>query len=274
MDDRCKRSAAPILAGRGAALLLAAAAVAMPIAASAQTTPAQPAPAARPAAPPPAPAARPAAPAATPAAPAQAKPAAPAAKPGAPAAAAAAPKEGEGAKLAPGQPNPWVKLCSKDAEKRDVCLVAQELRGDQDQVVGSVAIREIQNDPKKILLIAVPPLNLIQPGLRVGVDKGKLEEGKYTICFPNACYAEMPISDQFIAGMKKGQVLIVRTLNLQEKQQAYPFTLAGFKEAHEGEGIDPNAPAQAAAGQAELKQELERRADEARQKLTNEAKKP
>lgn len=260
MDDRCKRSAAPILAGRGAALLLAAA-VAMPIAASAQTTPSQPAPAARPAAPAPAPAAKPAAPAA--------KPAAPAAG-----AAAAAPKEGEGAKLAPGQPNPWVKLCSKDAEKRDVCLVAQELRSDQGQVVGSVAIREIQNDPKKILLIAVPPLNLIQPGLRVGVDKGKLEEGKYTICFPNACYAEMPISDQFIAGMKKGQVLVVRTLNLQEKQQAYPFTLAGFKDAHEGEGIDPNAPAQAAAGQAELKQELERRADEARQKLTNEAKKP
>lgn len=263
MDDRCKRSAAPILAGRGAALLLAAAAVAMPIAASAQTTPAQPAPAARPATPAPAPAARPAAPAAKPA-----TPAAPAAG------AAAAPKEGEAAKLAPGQPNPWVKLCSKDAEKRDVCLVAQELRSDQGQVVGSVAIREIQNDPKKILLIAVPPLNLIQPGLRVGVDKGKLEEGKYTICFPNACYAEMPISDQFIAGMKKGQMLVVRTLNLQEKQQAYPFTLAGFKDAHEGEGIDPNAPAQAAAGQAELKQELERRADEARQKLTNEAKKP
>ena len=35
---------------------------------------------------------------------------------------------------------------------------------------------------------------------------------------------------------------VVRTLNMQEKQQPYPFGLAGFKDAYEGPGLDPNAP--------------------------------
>lgn len=247
MAYRLTRTAVRTIAGLGAATL-----VALAVPAAAQTSPAQPqAPAAAP---------KPAAPAATPAKPAAPKPAAPA---------AAAPAEGGPAKLAEGQPNPWVKLCSKDNEKRDVCLVAQELRTDDGQVVGSVAIREIGGDAKKMLLVAVPPNFLIQPGLRIGVDKGKREEAKYTICFPNACYAEMPISDPFIAGMKKGQVLVVTTLNLQEKPQNFPFGLAGFKESHEGPGIDPTADAQK---QQELEQELQKRAEELRQKLTTEKK--
>ncbi|MBT9288065.1 invasion associated locus B family protein [Prosthecodimorpha staleyi] len=251
MVDRSTLRAAPLQAGFGAALLFAAMA-ALPTVALAQS----------------------AAPAPKPAAPAAAKPAAP--KPGEAKPAPAAEGEAAGpAQLQPGQPNPWVKLCSKDGQNRDVCLIAQELRTDEGQVVGSVAVREIAGDPKKILLIAVPPLNLIQPGLRVGIDKGKLEEGKYTICFPNACYAEMAVTDAFIATMKKSTVLVVRTLNMQEKQQPYPFGLAGFKDAYEGPGLDPNAPPPgtgASANQQQLQQELEKRADEARAKLTNQPK--
>jgi invasion protein IalB len=209
-------------------------------------------------------AAKPAAkPATTPAKPA---PAAAAPAPAAPAAsdATAAPQED------PNQPILWVKLCSKDPKDPDqktVCLTAYELRDDKGQVVASVALREIDGDTKKTMLIAVPPLMLIQPGLRISVDKGKQDEGKYTICFPNACYAEVPASDTLIQQMKKGTGLYIVTLNTQGKPITFPIRLYGFKEKNEGPGIDPTQAARQSDDQDKLQQELQKRADEAAKTL-------
>lgn len=202
------------------------------------------------------------------AAPAPAAPAAP--KPAAPAAAkpaAAAPA----AKAAEEDPTPWLKLCSKDADKKNVCLVAKELRSQEGQLVASVALRDIEGDPKKVLLIAVPPVVLIQPGMRVQVDKGKQEEAKYTICFPNACYAEMNVSDQMAADLKKGQALIVTSLSIQQKPMSFPFRLSTFKAAAEGPGVDPTAGQQS---QELLQQQLQKKAEEAAKKLEGGAPAP
>lgn len=241
MADSSLRPMVPTIeTGFGRSLLAAVAAVAFlaaPVIASAQT----PAPT------PPAKAAAP-------------KPAAPAKE---------APK-GADAKAAEGgeDPLPWVKICSKDADKKNVCLVAKEVRSAEGQLVASVALREIEGDPKKVLLIAVPPVVLIQPGMRVQVDKGKQQEAKYTICFPNACYAEMETSDATVAEMKKGKALIVTSLNIQQKPMSFPFLLSSFKAASEGPGIDPNAGQQS---QEQLQQELQKRAEEAAKKLGGEA---
>lgn len=216
-----------------------------------------------------APAPKPAAPAAkpaTPAAPAPA-PAAQAPKPGAapaaPAAAAANPQA-----LPEGAPNPWVKICSKDANGKDVCLVAQELRTREGQVVASVALREIGGDPKKILLVAIPPMMRIQDGIGVVVDKGKAETGKYTICFPNACYAEVPISDTLFKALQTGGDLRVIAIPVQQtqnqKQATFPMKLAGFKVAYDGAGFNPQAEA---AKQSQLQDEMNKRAEEMRKKL-------
>lgn len=202
--------------------------------------------------------------------PASAQAPAPAAKPAAkPAAAAkdapaAAKEEAE-------DPLPWIKICSKDAEKKNVCLVAKELRSPEGQLVASAALRDIEGDPKKVLLIAVPPVVLIQPGMRVQIDKGKQMEAKYTICFPNACYAEMEIADKAIDEMKKGKVLVVTSLNIQQKPMAFPFLLSTFKTASEGEGIDPSAGQK---NQEQLQQELQKRAEEAAKKLQEGGAKP
>ncbi len=194
-----------------------------------------------------------------------AAPAKPATKP-APAAKPAKEAPAEPAKdaAAPEDPLPWIKICSKDADKKNVCLVAKELRSQEGQLVASVALRDVEGDSKKVLLIAVPPVVLIQPGMRVQVDKGKQLEAKYTICFPNACYAEMEIADQTIAEMKKGKALVVTSLNIQQKPMSFPFLLSTFKKASEGEGIDPNAGQQ---NQEQLQQELQKRAEEAAKKL-------
>ena len=203
---------------------------------------------------------KPAATAPKPAAPAQAPAAAGAPKP----AAAAAPKPAAGAPAAPEDAYPWVKICQKDAEGKSVCLIAKELRGANNELIASVAMRDTEGEPKKTLLIAVPPGVLIQPGMRVMVDKGKPVEVKYRICFPNACYADLELPDQMAGDLKKGNLLIVTALTLQQKPTGYPFRLDTFKTALESQGVDPTAGQQS---QEQLQQELQKRAEEAAKKL-------
>ena len=107
--------------------------------------------------------------------------------------------------------------------------------------------------------------------MRVAVDKGKQEEAKYTICFPNACYAELTLSDQMFADLKKGQALNVTSLNIQQKPMSFAFRLSNFKAAYEGPGIDPAAQQQS---QEQLQEQLQKKAEEAAKKLGAEAPKP
>lgn len=207
--------------------------------------------------------------------PAVQKPAAPAAQvPAAqkPAAAAAAKPAGKPEAAVPEDAYPWLKICQKDGEGKTICLIAKELRGANGELIASVAVRDTEGEPKKTLLIAVPPGVLIQPGMRVMIDKGKQEEVKYRICFPNACYADLDVSDQMSNDLKKGNVLIVTALNMQQKPTGYPFRLDTFKAALDSTGIDPTASQQS---QEQLQQELQKRAEEAAKKLQGgEAPKP
>ncbi len=193
---------------------------------------------------------------------APAKPAKP--KPTAPEKAADKPADKAAAQQMPEDLYPWIKICQKDTEGKSVCLIAKELRSAEGQLIASVAMRDTEGEPKKTLLIAIPPAVLIQPGMRVMIDKAKPEEVKYRICFPNACYADLDLSDQMEKALAKGTVLIVTALNLQQKPTGYPFRLDTFKAALEGPGVDP---AGAQQSQDQLQQELQKRAEEAAKKL-------
>ena len=165
----------------------------------------------------------------------------------------------------------WIKICNTDPKtKKDVCIVNQELRTEEGQFLASVAIREISGEQRKVLLIAVPPGMLIQPGLRVQVDNGKQEQAKYSICFPNACYAEMVINDATIQSYKRGQQLVLTTLNQQAKPVAFPISLQGFTKVYDGPALNP---AEIEQRQQQLESELQKRAEEARRRLVEEQRK-
>jgi len=160
---------------------------------------------------------------------------------------------------------PWVKVCNQDPQaNKQVCLITQELRTATGQFLSSVAIREIEGEARKTLLIAVPTGMLVQPGLRVQVDSGQPAQAKYGICFPNACYSELVIEDTFIQSMKQGGKLTVTALNQQAKAVPFELTLIGFTKVYDGEPMDV---AELEQKQQQLQSELQRRADEARQKL-------
>lgn len=185
-------------------------------------------------------------------------------------AAAAAPAAAPAAGGAAGQPS-WVKLCNTDpASKKELCLTLQEIRAETGQFIASATLRQVTGDDKVSFIAAVPPGMLIQPGLRLQVDSGKQYPIKYGICFPNACYGELDVDNDFVAALRKGKQLVLTTLNQQAKGVAFPMTLAGFGKAYDGKGLDA---AGQAARQEDLNKALQARAEQARKKLIEQQQK-
>lgn len=159
----------------------------------------------------------------------------------------------------------WVKLCGNDPSvNKEICFIQRELRSDTGQFLASAGIREVKGEARKVLLVQTPVGMLIQPGMRVQIDKGKQEAAKYTICLQNACFAELPINDDFVSSAKKGGELVLTTLNQQAKAVSFKLSLSGFTAAYDGPAIDTAALQRQ---QQELQAELQRKAKEAQQKL-------
>lgn len=159
----------------------------------------------------------------------------------------------------------WVKICNKDEKaKKEVCLTSKDVRTDTGQNVASIAIRQITGEPKRFFLAAVPPGLLIQPGIRVAVDQNQPLTGKYSICFPNACYAEVEVTDAFFKNLQKGQNLVVQAMNQQAKTLNFPVSLGGFAKAYDGPAMDPK---QFEEGRKELNDGLAKKAQERRDQL-------
>jgi invasion protein IalB len=158
---------------------------------------------------------------------------------------------------APGPPA-WSKLCNTDAaSQKELCLVLQEIRNDQGQVVATATVRQITGDSKISFIVSVPPGMLLQPGLRAQIDTGKQFEIKYGICFPNACYGELEVNSDFIDSMKGGSKLIVTAVTPKAQGINIPMSLVGFTKAYDGAG----------QSQDELSKALEASAELARKKL-------
>lgn len=180
----------------------------------------------------------------------------------------AAPQQSEqqpAAQQAPAISTPWTKVCNTDPQvNREICLISQEIRAETGQFLASVAVREVQNDPKKTFIIAVPIGMLLQPGVRVVIDQQPPISAKYAICFPNACYADMEINADQITKMKRGQQLMVQTLNQSGRTVSFTMALSGFGKAYDGPALDPKVVEDQ---QKKLQDEMQKRADELRKKL-------
>ena len=172
----------------------------------------------------------------------------------------------------PAAETPWVKICNTDPNsQKKVCLITQELRTDTGQFLASVAIREVEGEQRRRLLVSVPVGMLLQPGMQLQIDAKNPVEAKYSICFPNACYAELPLDgDGFVKELKAGGKLRVTALNQQAKPVPFEMSLVGFTATYDGAGM---APQELQARNEALQQELNRKAEEARRRLIEEQRK-
>jgi invasion protein IalB len=214
-------------------------------------------------------------------------------------AAAPAAKAEAGAAAPAEKQSAWVKLCEtaglvkKDAEGKDVkdekkiCLTHHErLDGNTGMVLVSAAIREVEGQDKKSLMIMVPLGMAIPPGVRAAVytpeqwalaaknekiDEKTLKplELKYSLCHPAGCTAEVESSAEFIDSMKKGGGIMVLALNAAAQPIGFPVPLDGFTEAFDGAPVDNEKYAKA---RGELMNQIRARQAQIVEKMKEEQK--
>jgi invasion protein IalB len=168
----------------------------------------------------------------------------------------------------------WIKVCgTEQASKKQLCQVIQELTADSGQFIASVNLQKLEGEPKMVFAVgvAMPATGvLVGPGMRAQIDDGKQYEVKFSLCFPDRCFADMQIDEAFITSMKSGgnlTLLIATQQGAQVRALPIPLTLVGFTKAYDGAGVDPSA---AQAMRDDLAKSLKAHADEARQKLLDE----
>jgi invasion protein IalB len=167
-------------------------------------------------------------------------------------------------------PSPWTKICNRDPQaNKEICLVAQDIRAETGQFLASVAVREVEGEPKKQFIIAVPPGMQLQPGMRVVIDKIEPLAARYSICFPNACYGDMDIDAKFVDTMKKGQALTVQAINQVGRTVNFTLVLKDFAKAYDGAPVDPK---EIEAQQQKLREGMQKQADEVLKKLEGQKK--
>ncbi len=191
-------------------------------------------------------------------------------------AAAPAPQQPKVDTVQPAPGESWIKVCAPDpTTNKQLCQVIQQLAADTGQFIASVNIKTLEGEPKIIFAAAMRmPTSgvLVAANMRAQIDGGKQYEVKYSICYPDVCYADMQVDDTFITALKAGGQLTLIALT-QQGQEAkpigIPMTLVGFTKTYDGKGIDPAA---AQAQRDDLAKSLKAHADEARQKLLDQQK--
>jgi invasion protein IalB len=211
------------------------------------------------------PTAKPAAPAAQ-----KPKPTAQAQKPAAPAQQPAPAPQAEQPQLIF---SPWTKFCLKgqEANAKQVCFTGKDARLESGMPVVAAVLIEPDGDPKKVLRVTLPLGMQIVHGTRVIIDQGQPAQGPYVICFTNGCMADYEASADLIARLKKGQQLVIQAINSNGQPISLNLPLTDFAKAYDGPPTDPKVFEEQ---QKKLQDELQRRANEARQKLEQSGAKP
>jgi invasion protein IalB len=208
-------------------------------------------------------------PAQRPAAPAQRAPA-----PAAPAAPAQAQQQQPtGPTIVQVKPEPsqteWTKVCGKDpGNQREICYTTRDFVSDQGQPVMAVAVYDVKGDPSRIVRFLLPIGLLLPPGMRFGVDQAQPISGRFQICFPNGCFAEANVNEAQLNAFKRGTTVNVSVQNQAAREVTFQVPLSGFAKAFDGPPIDP---AELQKQQEQLQQEIQKREDELRRRLTGEA---
>lgn len=165
------------------------------------------------------------------------------------------------------RPQGWFKVCAKQ-EDNDICNTQNIMMADTGQLLTAVNLIEIKGKVnRKVFQIAVPTGRLIPPGIGMQIDSGKTAKIDYSVCFPDRCIAEAPLSDDLVNALKKGGDVTFISVNFQNKQNPIKISLNGFTGAYEGPGLQQS---DIEKRQQELQDEIQKRRADFEKKLKDE----
>jgi invasion protein IalB len=205
---------------------------------------------------------------------AQTQPAQPAV-PGAPAAPGQAPPQGQPAppsKVDLVSPEPqWAKFCAKQPTNgKDACATMRDFSTSADQPpMISINLFDVAGEERRKLRFLMLPIGmLLKPGFRVVIDKNDPIDGKYDMCFQNACSAEIDIGAKTLETLKKGQtmsvVMRVPGGDVSGRELTFNIPLKDLGTAFDGKPTDPKVLEQQRQA---LQQQLQKKAEEQRKAL-------
>jgi invasion protein IalB len=183
---------------------------------------------------------------------------------------------------APGQPAPpskvdlvspepqWAKFCAKDPAGRDACATMRDFSTSADQPpMISINLFDVAGEERRKLRFLILPIGmLLKPGFRVVIDKNEPIEGKYDMCFQNACSAEIDIGAKTLETLKKGQnmavVMRVPGGDVSGRELTFTIPLKDLGPAFDGKPTDPKVLEQQRQA---LQSQLQKKAEEQRKAL-------
>ena len=167
--------------------------------------------------------------------------------------------------------SPWVKLCNKDADPKAkrVCVTVKDGRVESGLLVVSVAIIEMDGEQKKLLRMSLPYGVALQHGTRLIVDQQQPATAPFVTCLPpvvppGGCIADYEATTDLIGRMKKAQLLTVQAIHMNGQAMSPQLELKDFSKAYDGPPTDPKVFEEQ---QKKLQEELQKRAESARQRL-------
>ncbi len=167
-------------------------------------------------------------------------------------------------------PKGWYKTCAKQQDV-DICSLQNVIIDQSGVVVAGVSLIEVSGKVNnKVMQIVVPTYRLVPPGVTVQVDNNKARKVDYSMCLPDRCIAEAPLSDDLINAFKRGQGLTLTSVNFQNQPSTEQMTLSGFTDAYDG---PPLAQDKVDARQEQLDQFVNNNKDEFNKRYIDAQKK-
>lgn len=169
-----------------------------------------------------------------------------------------------GAAHAQGANQGWFKVCTKQ-EDNDVCVVQNITAASTGQLLTAVGLILVEGKVNnKTLQVSVPSARTIPPGVNMQIDGGKAQRVPYSVCMPDKCVAQVPLTDAIVNSFKRGGEVVFTSVNFQRAPNPIKVSLKGFTDAFDGE---PVAQSELQERQRLLQEEMQRKAQAARQKL-------
>lgn len=167
----------------------------------------------------------------------------------------------------------WTKICGKGPEQgaKQVCQTGKDGRLESGMPVVAAVIIEMEGEAKKVLQVTLPPGVLLPRGTRVVIDRDEPSAliGSFLVCANGGCIAQLEATADTVAKLKKGQNLHIQAYNMAQNVMTLSLPLGDFAKAYDGPPTDPK---ELEEKNKKLQDELQRRANEARQKLEQQGK--
>ncbi len=171
--------------------------------------------------------------------------------------------------------SPWTKFCGPpptngqaQPNQKLMCFTGKDARTEQGVPVIAAALVEMEGEPQKTFRITLPFGLSVSTGTRLIVDQNPPLQMPFMTCAPLSpnmgCIAQYDATPDLVTKLKKGQMLTIQAVNLQNQIVSFPLALTDFQKANEGPATDPKVYEEQ---QKKMQEDLQKKADELRKKL-------